>query len=106
MTTMAPTQVTTQVYRVYIKASAQEVWDAITKPEWTERYGFGGRTEGAMRAGGSFRVLTSDAIRSMGFPDVALEGKVVESDPLRKLVLSTHNVVDQSMPAQRLTRPT
>jgi len=106
MTTMAPTQVTTQVYRVYIKASAQAVWDAITEPEWTERYGFGGRTEGDMQAGGSFRVLTSDAIRSMGFPDVALEGKVIESDPPRKLVLSTHNVVDESMAAEGVTRTT
>ena len=27
---------TTQVYRVYIKATPQAIWDAITKPEWTE----------------------------------------------------------------------
>ncbi len=27
--------VTTQVYRVYIKATPQAIWDAITKPEWT-----------------------------------------------------------------------
>ena len=25
---------TTQVYRIVIKASAQAIWDAITKPEW------------------------------------------------------------------------
>ena len=35
--TQAPT--TTQVYRVYIKATPEAIWDAITKPEWTERYG-------------------------------------------------------------------
>jgi uncharacterized protein YndB with AHSA1/START domain len=33
------TMMTTQVYEVYIKTTAQAVWDAITKPEWTERYG-------------------------------------------------------------------
>lgn len=39
------TAVTTQVYRVYIKATARAVWNAITRPEWTEKYGFGGRVE-------------------------------------------------------------
>ena len=33
---------TTQVYRVYIRTTPERVWDAITKPEWTERYGYGG----------------------------------------------------------------
>ncbi len=35
MTTATETAVTTQVYRVYIKATPQAIWDAITKPEWT-----------------------------------------------------------------------
>ena len=33
MSMQTETAVTTQVYRVYIKASQQAVWDAITKPE-------------------------------------------------------------------------
>jgi hypothetical protein len=28
---------TVQVYRVYIKARPDAIWDAITKPEWTEK---------------------------------------------------------------------
>src|SRR3974390_380239 len=32
---------TTRVYRILIKASAQAIWDAITNPEWSERYGYG-----------------------------------------------------------------
>ena len=43
---------TTQVYRVYIKAPPQAVWDAITKPEWTERYGYGGVADYDLRPGG------------------------------------------------------
>ena len=42
MTTTTETAVTTRVFRVYIKATPQAIWDAITKPEWTERYGYGG----------------------------------------------------------------
>jgi len=35
-------EVTTQVYRIYIKASAEAIWEAITDPEWTNRYGYTG----------------------------------------------------------------
>jgi len=31
------TTATTQIHRVYIKAKPEAVWDAITKPEWTEK---------------------------------------------------------------------
>jgi hypothetical protein len=35
MPTTAETTKTVQVNRVYIKATPQAIWDAITKPEWT-----------------------------------------------------------------------
>ena len=34
---------TEQVYGIFIKASAEEIWEAITKPEFTARYFHGGR---------------------------------------------------------------
>ena len=40
-----PTLSTTQVHRIYIKATPQAIWDAITKPEWTARYGYAGLAE-------------------------------------------------------------
>ena len=43
MTTM--TAQTTQVYRLFIKASSEQIWDAITKPEFTTRYFFASRVE-------------------------------------------------------------
>ena len=30
---------TTQVFEIYIDASAEAVWDAITNPEWNAKYG-------------------------------------------------------------------
>jgi uncharacterized protein YndB with AHSA1/START domain len=45
MTTMAEEATTTQVYRVFIKASPEAIWDAITKPEFTEKYFHGVRME-------------------------------------------------------------
>ena len=53
MTTDTDTAVTTQVYRVYIKATPEAIWDAITKPEWNERYGYPGRSDTATRGGPS-----------------------------------------------------
>ena len=57
MTTDTGTAVTTQVYRVYIKATPQAVWDAITRPEWNERFGYPGRLEYDLRPGGTFRAV-------------------------------------------------
>jgi uncharacterized protein YndB with AHSA1/START domain len=106
METTTETQVTTQVYRVYIKAPAQAIWDAITKPEWTERYGYGGRGEYDLRPGGAFRALTSEVMRCHGAPDVAVDGEVIESDPPRRLVLTWRMVMDPTMAAEGFTRLT
>src|SRR5262249_42054425 len=42
--TMAPATAT-QVYQVFIKASPEQIWEAITTPEFTERYFYGARIE-------------------------------------------------------------
>ena len=60
--TTAETAQTTQVYRIYIKATPEAIWDAITKPEWTERYGYAGKAEYDLRPGGAFRTLPGDAM--------------------------------------------
>jgi uncharacterized protein YndB with AHSA1/START domain len=83
---MTTTTVTTQVYRVYIRATAQAIWDAITKPEWTERYGYGGRVEFDLRPGGAFRSIANEEMQAAGMPEVTVDGEVVEVDPPRKLV--------------------
>lgn len=77
---------TTQVNRVYIKASPQAIWDAITQPDWTEKYGYGGRAEYDLRPGGAFRVIASAEMQQAGMPEVVVDGEVVEADPPNKLV--------------------
>jgi uncharacterized protein YndB with AHSA1/START domain len=97
---------TTQVYRVYIKATPEAVWDAITKPEWTQQYGYGGSAEYDLRPGGTFRHLTTDGMRAMGAGDVAVDGEVIESDPPRKLVQTWRMVMDPEAAAEGFTRLT
>ena len=102
----ATTEKTTQVYRIYIKATPEAIWDAITNPEWTQRYGYGGGFDGELRAGGSYRVLTSDEMRAHGAPDVAVDGEVIEMSPPRRLVLTWRMVMDPDMAAEGYTRLT
>lgn len=105
-TTTAGTTVTTQVYRVYIKATPEAVWDAITTPEWTQRYGYGARGEFDLRPGGKYTGFTSEGMRAMGAPEVGVQGEVIEADPPRRLVQTFHMVMDPEMAAQGPTRLT
>jgi uncharacterized protein YndB with AHSA1/START domain len=112
MTTSTGTAVTTQVYRVYIRATPQAIWDAITKPEWTERYGYGGLSEYDLRPGGAYRAFASEAMKKagaeMGFPtpDVVVDGEVIEADPPRKLVQTWRMLMDPDAAAEGFTRLT
>ncbi|MGH9129713.1 MAG: SRPBCC family protein [Acidimicrobiales bacterium] len=100
------TNVATQVYRVYICASAQAIWDAITQPEWTERFGYGGRSEYDLRPGGAYRGWTSEGMRAAGVGDLAVDGEVVECDPPHRLVQTWRMVMDAEMAAEGFTRLT
>jgi len=97
---------TTQVYRIVIKASAQAIWDAITKPEWSERYAYEGRVEYDLKAGGKYRHGASPGMKAAGLPDVVVVGEVIESDPPRKLVQTWHPLFTPEMIAEPHTRLT
>ena len=86
MSTKIETATTTQVSRVYIKASPEKIWDAITDPGWNERYGYPGRSEYDLRPGGAFRAVAPPDAVAMGMPEVVADGEVVVADPPRRLV--------------------
>jgi len=79
---------TTQVYRVYIKATPQAIWEAITDPEWTVRYGYGGRAvyDPDLRTGAAYRALADEEMQAAGMPEAVVTGEVIEADPPHKLV--------------------
>lgn len=106
MTTAIEAKVTTQVYRVFIKATPQAIWDAITQPEWTQRYGYGGRGEYDLRPGGRYRALAPEAMRAMGAPEVVVDGEVIETDPARKLVQTWRALWDPGLVAEGHRRVT
>jgi len=104
--TETETSTTTQIYRVFIKAAPQKIWDAITKPEWTQRFGYGLRDEYDLRPGGAYRGHANAGMIAMGMSGVIVDGEVIESDPPRKLVVTWRMAVDPSMAAEGFTRLT
>lgn len=112
MTTTTQTAATVQVYRVYIKATPQRVWDAITEPEWNQRYGYGAPSEYELRPGGAYRSTASDEMlaygKQMGFPvpEVIGDGEVLECDPPRRLVQTWRLLMDEAAAAEGFTRLT
>jgi uncharacterized protein YndB with AHSA1/START domain len=76
----------TQVYQIYIKASAEKIWEAITSPSWNARYGYRGPMHYELHKGGKFEVRPNEFMKQMGLPDVMVDGEVLECVPPHKLV--------------------
>ena len=89
-TTETGPAVTTQMYRVYIAASPEKIWEAITSPEWNGRYGYHMAAEYELEVGGGYTVAAAPEMREMGMPEVILEGEVLECDPPNRLVQTWH----------------
>ncbi|MPZ94331.1 MAG: transcriptional regulator [Propionibacteriales bacterium] len=112
MTTTADIRVTTQVHRIYIKATAQAIWDAITKPEWTARYGYTGLVDYDLRPGGAYEVRATEQFKADGaaqgyeIPDVIVDGEVLEADPPHKLVTTFRLLMDADVAAEGFSRIT
>jgi uncharacterized protein YndB with AHSA1/START domain len=77
-------------YQVYIRATPEAIFDALTNPEQAERYGYRSRVEYELVPGGDYRAYATEGMRAMGSPDVVLEGTVIEVDLPRKLVQTWH----------------
>jgi uncharacterized protein YndB with AHSA1/START domain len=97
---------TTQIHRVYIRATPEAVWEAITTPEWSARYGYGGGVEYELRPGGAYRAHASEEFLAAGAPEVVVDGEVIEADPPRRLVQTWRMLMDDDLRAEGFTRLT
>jgi uncharacterized protein YndB with AHSA1/START domain len=106
MSTDTKASVTTQVYEVYIRATPQAIWDAITSPEWSVKYGYKGAVEYEMRPGGAYRAHSTPEMQAMGMPDVVVDGVVEVADVPRKLVHTYRFLFSDEMKSEGFTRIT
>ena len=94
MTTMTATA--TQVYSVFIKATPEQIWEAITNPEFTEKYFYASRVE-----------IANGRRRAFG-PEGQLWGDeaILEEDPPRRLVHGWRSLYDSELAEETTSRVT
>jgi uncharacterized protein YndB with AHSA1/START domain/DNA-binding transcriptional ArsR family regulator len=75
-----------KVFEIYIRATPDRVWQAITDPETRARYQFGARVESDWKLGSAYRVAHQGASGGL------IEGENLEVDPPRRLVQTYHAI--------------
>jgi uncharacterized protein YndB with AHSA1/START domain len=98
MTTMTAT--TTQVYQLYIRATPEQVWEAITTSEFRRKYFFGSSIESTFEPGAPIRSLSPDGSEVWG------DNTVLESDPPHKLVHTWRSLYDTELALEEDSRVT
>jgi uncharacterized protein YndB with AHSA1/START domain len=95
MTTI--TETTVQIYQVFINATPEQIWEAITKPEFTAKYFYGARIgfTPEQRTGRS-----PDGSEDWG------SGPVAEWDPPHRLVHEWRSAYDPELAAEEPSRVT
>ena len=94
------TQNITNVHQVFIRATPEEIWDAITKPEFTVKYFYGTRVESDLAIGSPFLYRAGDS------EELLVEGEVLESDPPRRLSVTWRFLYDPELAAEEPSRVT
>jgi len=89
-----------QVYQVFIRATPEQVWDAITKPEFTARYFFGSRVKTSAEAGTPIQHYAPDGTTLWG------DDAVLESEPPRRFVHTWRSLYNPELAAEPPSRVT
>ncbi len=94
--TVDKTVTTVQLYQVFIKATPEQIWEAITNPEFTEKYFYGAHIE------------TTDKVRRMRSPDGESWGEnaVTEYDPPNRLVHEWRSAYNPELAVEDTSRVT
>jgi uncharacterized protein YndB with AHSA1/START domain len=94
------------IHEIYIKAPAAAIWEAITSPEWSARYGYRGIYDYDLRRGGKFRVKANAGMLKYGLPETIIDGEVLECSPPNKLVQTYRFLFDEQQPQEGFSKIT
>jgi uncharacterized protein YndB with AHSA1/START domain len=83
--TTTDTAVATHTYTIYVNATPEAIWRAITDGDQTVGYGYACPVEYDLRPG-AFAVRATDQMREQGMSDVIIDGEVIEADAPHTLV--------------------
>ena len=100
MTTMIETNLAVQVYQVFIKATPEQISDAITKPEFIAKYFHGAQVDSTFEPGASYKSWSPD--RSQLWVDA----EIYESEPPRKLSHSWRSLYQEDTAGEPPSRVT
>jgi uncharacterized protein YndB with AHSA1/START domain len=95
-----PMTATRQVYQIFIRATPEQVWEAITQPEFTARYFYGSRVDTTGETGTPIRHYAPDGTTLWG------DDAILESDPPRRLVHTWRALYDPELAAETPSRVT
>ena len=85
------------IYVTYIRTTAEKLWEALTKPEFTSQYWFGSRQDCRWEPGASWKLTLADGT-------LTDSGRVLEIDKPNRLVLSWRHESRPELTAEGETR--
>jgi uncharacterized protein YndB with AHSA1/START domain len=97
------TETTTLTYRIHVKATPDEVWEALT--ERGGEYGYRSPVEYDFDAG-TYRGLATPEMREYGMPEVGVEGEILEASAPSRLVQTWNPLFDEKIAAEPPARLT
>jgi uncharacterized protein YndB with AHSA1/START domain len=96
---MTDADASTFVYVTYIRTTPEQLWAALTRPEFTRQYWFGTHQESDWKVGSSWQIRFADG-------RIADTGEVVQADPPTRLVLRWRNEFMPELKAEGYSRCT
>ena len=93
-----PQAATTQVYSIFIRATPEQVWEAITTPEFTRRYFYGSEIDSTLEPGSSYKSWAPERDR------LWVEGEIIESRAPERLVHTWLSLYDEEAAGEQPSR--
>ena len=87
------------VYVTYIRTTPQELWEALTKPEFMRRYWFGCWADSSFETGAAWKLMLEDGT-------LGDAGEILESKAPNRLVLKWRNEFRPELKEEGYSRAT